>query len=69
MVPYLCRIVEERAVGSDDDLLERHVLIMRSGNQSVEIVDVGLKVLTMVIINGFLAHARLQRIGRIGERG
>ena len=67
MIPVLSRIVENRTVGTDDNLLQRHVFVRRAGNQLVQVVHVSTLVLAVVVLDGLLAHPRSQRVFRIGK--
>ena len=67
MVQDLSGIFEDSALRFGDNLLQRHGLKFRSGNEFVEVIDVGLQVLTVVILNRFLTDDRLQRIGSVRQ--
>jgi len=67
MVQNLSGIVEDTTLRFGDNLLQRHGLKLRSGNEFVEVVDVGLQVLAVVILNRFLTDDRLQRIGSVRQ--
>ncbi len=67
MVPCLRRIIEQRAIGSLDNLFKRCVLPFCITNQSIKIVDISLFMLSPVVADSFSADGRLKSIGRIGE--
>jgi hypothetical protein len=74
VVPGLARIVEDRLVrvvlgGLPDDLLQRHRLVGRAGDQLVQLVDIGLVMLAVVEGDGARRDHRLQRVLRIGQGG
>ena len=69
VIPRLGRIVEDRTVGFLDDLLQRHRLVRRAGNQAVEVVHVGLEVFAVVVFKSFFAHFRSERFRRIRKFG
>ena len=72
VVVVLAGIVEELrilAVGLLDDLLERQPVHAGLGGQLVAVVDIGLVVLVVVILERLLRHVRLQRLVVVGKIG
>ena len=69
VVPYLGRVVECGSGGGEDDFFKRHVLLGSVYDKAVEVVDVGLKMLAVMVFQCFLAHQRLECVQLIGERG
>ena len=67
MVPGLGGVVEYASVGLADDLVERHLLIGRAGDQFVQVIHIGLQVLAVMVIERFLAHLRSKRFQCIGK--
>ena len=59
VVQDLSGIVEDSALRFGDNLLQRHRLELRSNNEFIEVIDVGLQMLTVVILNRFLTDYRL----------
>ena len=53
VVEDLAGIIEDGALGFGDNLLQWHGLELRSGNEFIEVIDIGLQVLTIVILNRF----------------
>ena len=68
VVEDLASIVEDGALGFGDNLLQWHGLELRSGNEFIEVIDIGLQVLTIVILNRFPTDDGFQRIGRVWKR-
>ena len=68
VVEDLAGIVEDRALGIGDNLLQRHGLELRSGNEFIEVIYIGLQVLTIVILNRFQTDDRFQRIRCVWKR-
>src|SRR6185436_139184 len=69
VVPGLRRVVEELAVGAPDDLLERLVLELAALHELVQLVDIGLVVLTVMELQGFARDVGLERVERVRQRG
>ncbi len=78
VVPVLRGVVEDAVlrhrpglVVAGDDRLERLALPLRPGDQLVAVVDIGLVVQVMVVLERFLRHAergeRIVGIGKIGK--
>ena len=67
VVEDLAGIVEDAAFGTLYDLLKALALEWSACYGSVEVVDVGLEVFSVMESDGFGAEHRLQCIGRIGE--
>lgn len=67
MVPSLRGVVEDASVGLADDFVERHLGIGRPLDQLVEIVDVGLEMFAIVVLEGLRAHLRRERFRFIGK--
>ena len=79
VVPKLADVVEDAVlrdgglvIGADDDLFERLALPLGPGNQLVAVVDIGLVVQVVVILERLARHTfggqRVVSIGKIGER-
>ena len=65
MIQYLPCIVEYPALrGATDNLLQRHPLILRPGNEIVQIIHVGLQMLPMMESERLVADYRCQRCVR-----
>ncbi len=62
VVPDLSGVVEKTAGAGLDDLLEGEVLVVRVLDEVVRVVDVGLVVLTVVVVKRFRRHVRRQRV-------
>jgi hypothetical protein len=77
VVPQLADVVEDAVlrdgagiIGADDDLLEGLALPLGARDQLVAVVDIGLVVQVVVILQGLLGHAvRGQRVVGIGKVG
>ncbi len=69
VVPYLGRVVEDRTRGGENQCLERYFRIRGALCETVEIVDIGLEMLAVMVLDGLTAHSWLQCIGCIWERG
>jgi hypothetical protein len=69
VVPDLRRLVEQLALGLDDDVLETGVLVVGAGYELVERVDVCLVVLAVVVLERLGRQVRLEGIGRVRELG
>ena len=67
MVPSLRGVVEDASIGLADDFVERHLGIGRPLDQLVEIVDVGLEMFAIVVLEGLRAHLRRERFRFIGK--
>ena len=68
VVQDLSGIVEDATLRFGNNLLQRHGFELRSSNEFIEVINVGLQVLTVVILNRFLTDYRFQRVGRVRER-
>ena len=68
VVENLAGIVEDGTLGFGDNLLQWHGLELRSGYEFIEVIDIGLQVLTIVILNRFPTDDGFQRIGRVWKR-
>ena len=66
VVQDLASVVEDAAIGLGDDLLQRHRLELGAGDETVEVIDIGLQMLAMVKADGLGADDRCQRIRGIG---
>ena len=62
MVPCLRGVVEQRSISAANDILKLLVLEFRTLNQSVQIVNVGLLMITIVILYGCSTDRRSQSI-------
>ena len=60
VVQYLSGVVEDGSVGLANDILQRHALELRPGNQPVQVVDIALQMLAMVETDRPGADHRLQ---------
>ena len=69
MIPRLRCIVQNRPVGFEHDLFERHLLERRTRDQFVEVVHVGLMMLAVVVLDGLFAHVWSESVLRVGELG
>ena len=69
MVPDLCGVVVDGAGGGQDEVFEGESVVGSVGDQAVEVVNVGLEVLSIMVLDGFLAHERFERVHGVGERG
>ena len=65
VVQYLAGVVENGPVGLAYDILQRHALELRPGNQPVQVVDIALQMLAVVETDRPGADYWLQRILRI----
>ena len=65
VVQYLSSVVEYGSVGLAYDILQRHALELRPGNQPVQVVDIALQMLAVVETDRPGADHRLQRILRV----
>ena len=68
MVEDLSGVVEDAALRFANDLLQLHRFKLRSGNEFVEVIHIGLQVLAIVELDGLSTDNRLQRIGCVRER-
>ena len=66
MVQNLAGVVEDAALGLGYNLLQRHRLELGAGDETVEVVHIGLQMLAMVKADGLGADDRCQRIRGIG---
>ena len=66
VVQDLAGVVEDAAIGLGDDLFQRHRLELGAGDETVEVIDIGLQMLAMVKADGLGADDRCQRIRGIG---
>jgi hypothetical protein len=69
VVPDLCRVVEDAALGVRDDIFEGGVFHVRAGEQAIQLVDVGLVVLAVVVFEGLGGNVRLQGVLLVGQGG
>ncbi|MNY49049.1 hypothetical protein D3C86_1844380 [compost metagenome] len=69
MVPHLGSVVEDAARRLLHDGFQRVVLELGALDQVVQVRDVGLVVLVMMELQGFLGDVRSQGIMRVRERG
>ena len=67
MVQNLTGVVEDGAVGAEDDFLQGLRLELSARDEAVEVVDIALQVLAVVKADGVGADDRCQGIGRIRE--
>lgn len=67
MVPCLCGVVVERAIGTPYDVFEVFVIKLRALYEFVEIVDIGFLVLSVMEINGLLGDCRGKGAGGIRQ--
>ena len=68
VVEDLASIIEDSALGFGDDLLQWHGLELSARNEFIEVIDIGLQVLTIVILNRFPTDDGFQRVGRVWKR-
>ncbi len=69
VVPCLCRIVEDTAVGLTNDFFQFHTLIDRPGYEFVQVVHVCLQVFPVVEVQSFCTDDRCQRFRSIRQLG
>jgi hypothetical protein len=69
VVPDLRRVVEDAAARLAHDVLERQVLEFGARDELVQVVDVGLVMLAVVELQGFLGDVRGQGVDGIGQGG
>ena len=69
VVPDLGRVVEQAGLGAHDDLLERLRGVVGAVDQLVEVVDVGLVVLAVVVLEGLGADVRGEGILGVRKGG
>ena len=67
VVQNLAGVVEDGAIGLEDNLFQRHRLELGAGDEAVEVVDIALQVLAVVKADGIGADDRCQCIGRVRE--
>jgi hypothetical protein len=68
MIVYLCGVVEYSTCRSfSDDLLERESLVLRTWDELVQIVYVGLVMLAIVILERLLRDMWSERVERIWQ--
>jgi hypothetical protein len=67
MVPDLSRVVVNTTTGLFDDFFQGHSLKLSAFLQVVEVDDIGVVVLAMVILKGFLAVIRHERVDSVGK--
>ena len=69
MVPHLGGVVEDAAAGFLDDFFQAGVLELGALDQVVQVGDVGLMMLAVVKLQGFLGDGRGQGVQRVGQFG
>ena len=69
VIPHLRSVVENSALGAQNYLLQRVVGIGRVGYQQIEIIDIGLVVMAVVVVERFGTDLRRKRVVGIGQRG
>lgn len=69
VIPHLGGVVEESARCLPDDLFERLVLEGGACDQAVRVVNVGLMMLAVVVVDGFRRDVGSEGIARVGKRG
>src|SRR6185312_1076550 len=67
VVPDLRGIVVDAAAGFFDDVFQRHILEFGALLQVVEVHHIGVVVLAVVILHGFLGVTGGQRVDRVGQ--
>src|SRR5690606_3424705 len=68
VVPDLGGVVEDATAGGLDQLFQALVLVGGAGDQVVQIHDIGVVVLVVVVLQGFLGNVRFQSVVRVRQR-
>ena len=58
MVEHLSSVIEYSSLRVSYYLLQRHRFKLSAGHQFIEIIDIGLQMFTIVILNGFSTNHR-----------
>jgi hypothetical protein len=69
VVPDLRGVVEHAAARLAHDVFERQILELGARNELVQVVDVGLVVLAVVVLQGLPGNVRLERVDGVGQGG
>ena len=67
VVPHLRAVVENRPLSPTNNLLQRYILILRTGDELVEVIHVSLQMLSVMVFYRLPADMGLQRIFRVGQ--
>ena len=67
MVQNLAGVVQHAAGGFQDDVRQLHLLKGRASDGGIEVVDVALKMFSMVETNGLRRNDRLQCVGLVRQ--
>ena len=62
MVPHLGSVVENAPIRLPDDLLKGCIFKFCSGDQVIQVIDIGLMMLSVMEFQGLLGDVRLERI-------